>query len=111
MSNTITNPTIAKMMSSPPNGDANTTQIPSNKIITKGGKRKSKRRKRILGGATNVAVNNTPQNVVSPGVLDIYKQLNQAQATNSVQSMTDGGRRRKKRKSRKRKRTKRRRSI
>ena len=109
MSNTIINPTIAKMMSSPPNGDANTTQMISNKIITKGGKLKSKRRKRILGGAANVAVNNTPHNVVSPGVLDIYKQLNQAQATNSVQSMTDGGRRRRKRKkSRKRKMTKRR---
>ena len=109
--NIITNPVIAKMMSSPPNGDASPPSINSNKIITKGGKRKSKRKKRILGGATNIAVSNTPHNVVSSGVTDMYKQLNEAEITNLVQSKTDGGKRRRKKRTRTRKRRKTRRSI
>jgi hypothetical protein len=96
MSNTITNSTISKMITS----------------STKGGRKTRRtRRRKILGGATDVAVANTPHNVVSPGVTDMYKQLNQAQATNSVQSMTDGGGRRKKRKRSKKRRRTRRRSI
>jgi hypothetical protein len=104
MSNIITNPVIAKMTSSPPNGDASQPSINSNKIITKGGKRKIKSKKRILVGGTDIAVSNTPHNVVSSGVSDMYKQLNEAVITNLVESKTDGGRRRPKRRTRRKRR-------
>jgi (2Fe-2S) ferredoxin len=55
-----------------------------------------------------MAVNNIPNNSVNPNVQRMYQQVNQAQVTNSVQSMTDGGRRRKKRKSKKRRKSRRR---
>jgi len=104
MSNTISNQTLTKMMmTSYPIGNQ---KLPQMNI--KGGRktrRTRRRRKRLLGGATEVAVANTPHNVVSPGVTDMYKQLNQAQATNSVQSMTDGGGRRRRKTRRRRKRS------
>ena len=113
MSNTnnITNPVISKLSSSPPNAST-TISIP--KPIVNGGKRKKnkskKRRKYFLGGDT-VAVNNIPYNSVSPQVEKMYQQVNQAQVTNSIQSMTDGGRRRRKKSRKRRRRKSRRRDI
>lgn len=93
---------ISKMQSSPQNALTSQPSINTNKILTKGGKRrklKSKRRKRLLGG-NKVFVNNIPNNSVSPGVNEMYQKVNQAQLTQSVQSMNGG--RRNRRKSRKR---------
>ena len=91
------NTLISKMQSSPPNASAIQPSINSTKIITKGGKRrrKSRRRKKLLGGNT-FAVTNIPRNSVSPGVNEMYQKVNQSIITNSVQSMMDGGRIRKK---------------
>lgn len=110
MSNTISNQTLTKMMmTSSPIGNQKLPQmnIKGGRRIrrTRKTRRTTRRRKRLLGGASEVAVANTPHNVVSPGVTDMYKQLNQAQATNSVQSMTDGGGRRRKTRRRRRKRS------
>lgn len=113
MSDNITNQLIAKMQNSPPNAPQQVINL--NKILTKGGKRRRKNKRKskkiLLGGNTKVAVNDIPNTVVSPGIKEMYKDVNQARLTNLVQSITDGGSRRIKSRRIKSRRKRRRRSI